>query len=1440
MMRRYWTWVGPVVFTFALLGCGSEEETINRVGVNVVEKALFEDSWYMARTVIDVDYEGSALGTFPGDTASDQAQTFTAIPRIRWIIDEDLLVAYRDYKLTEGGDGDSKGPPKAAEGDDKQAVMGQPVAAFKVEKHFDIQREYNPSTGEQQNVVVENDTDRRWFERQYMRVDWSKNLLPGYYGQTYNLYELLGNFKREAADLVVQSASAFPDSWQPRFDRMKCDTSEDKSEACTPEERDFADDYPKDELYHMSFVTQEVLSPDAVDDPVNAGRKVNWCTEKLYSDAPPCTSVASYVRTSFLRVSKSRQYEPVNWVDSRFERFGYFRLSQDTVDRSTGKPDDPAFGRTDFLNYNINRHNIWKSWFDQDGNPLPYDQRDVRQIVWYTTPELPAHLMQPALDVVGQWNGIMMETVRELQARPQPTYPEVSCQSDDPDGYCFCQPDPVEPDKVVNATCPGRYDPFTRPSDAADAGAVDPYDCYVEVPADAEPPARKPGLTDADFNNWFEAKFSGTECVTVLRANACNKLTETARAAAQADGKEAPALVCEERGDLRFKFLSYVEQPGTGFLGIATLRGDPETGEIITGDANIGGPALDGYRTSALQTYDLINGTLSEADITSGEDVRGYFQSLGRIDQPARPRLGFNVQSQNGTTIESTQTRAEIDNRMQTAMKRLERLKGPEGRQNTFSDRRQKLIGTDLERRLVAGSEMLSAAGYDPQTPLTDQVLDRVSPFRSDLGSQMNQVRQAQTRLSRANVHMPTEYIDNSVQWFVNKHADWTRPELEFALNRLLYRQTELHELGHCLGLRHDFGGSADSAHYAPEYYAIDRRFPLPNAADFDADGSGKLSPDEHTAFTRAEEQVRANRELAGIDGTMNSSVMDYASNWYERLQPLGRYDRAAIQFGYGDLVEAYGGAAGPDTPRVFFSNYQGGEACETDSDCPYSASGSRSAMLHARNREAQLTQRCVPATLPRAAPDGASSAKLCSSFDDDLASLAVPYEPLQYRFCTDDRADETLAWCNRFDEGSTYRDMVRNVTEDYERMYPFAAFRRYRKDFSVGSYRDSLIGRRFTILQNIYQNLLFQYTANPAFQQTTGDLGFYDQFLATTDILNFYARVLAQPNIGNYNFNRQTGTYVAANDTAPDLPIGFGPGRYYNTDYQAGLSGIERIDRVGSFFDKLWVLQLLTARLQQPTYTRDVAFNANFYDLFPNEMQQIFNGMIRAFPKAYMPRVVCDGGTSPCQTPRILYMDFYRGDCSNPDTCEPSPEVTYSEYPVLNGGGSLSLQIYAAVFGLQEFPVYFDTSFQNQLFVCVEGQGDCFAPGAAAVEGTDYVRHTSSRYRKSFLAFQVEPTEGVAEQTSIGFAMVKEARDISTLMGILARLQEAEGDVSALEEADREQLTALAYEPPESPPEIEAELARLDNQLQDAESFFNQIIDLTRDLGIQNFAVWQ
>ncbi|MET0386372.1 MAG: hypothetical protein ABW321_10460 [Polyangiales bacterium] len=556
-MRRVPLWLLLPCCVLLAVACGEQDPPINRVGVNVVEKALFDGSWYMSRTVVDVDYEAAGMGTFPGDVASDAAMDFTAMPRIRWVVDEQYLYAYRDYQLIQGGDGDDKSKqPDPAEDDVERAKAAAdaqttdpaklgslPVAAYRIEKHFDIRRAYEPSTGEERNVVEENDTDKPWYARQFMRVDWSKNLLPGYFGQTQNLNELLGAWKREPADLYVQDASKFPASYRPSFQRMPCTSATD--EDCTEAERDLAPDYEHDELYHMSFVSQEILSPNLVPDPVT-GAPTQWCAEKLYNDSPHCTSVVSYVRTSFLKVSDKRQYEPLNYVDNRFERFGYFRLSSPVVDRSTGDPADPAFGITDFRNYAVNRHNIWLQWHDDEGKSIPYTDRDVRKIVWYTTPELPAHLVQPSFDVVGQWNESFMKAVRQLRGQPLPIYPEVSCQQDNPDGYCFCDVDPND-GTVHNPTCVGKYDPFKAPDDYGN-GAQDAYECHVVVPKEAnEIDMNDPGLSDKAFNPWFGAHFEGPECVTILRVNTCNKASLAAANDAHSDAEAEPKteLACE-------------------------------------------------------------------------------------------------------------------------------------------------------------------------------------------------------------------------------------------------------------------------------------------------------------------------------------------------------------------------------------------------------------------------------------------------------------------------------------------------------------------------------------------------------------------------------------------------------------------------------------------------------------------------------------------------------------------------------------------------------------------------------------------------------------------------------------------------------------------------------------------------------------------------------
>ncbi|HJL16826.1 MAG TPA: hypothetical protein RMH99_14275 [Sandaracinaceae bacterium LLY-WYZ-13_1] len=1464
--------------TFALLGalaamaagCGDPQPPVNRVGVNVVEKSAFTGSWYMHQTIVDLDYSGAPTG-YVGANAGDGTAGFlgVAIPRIRWVIDENFLYAYRDYETV--GDPDD---PLRVRGEEDEDYLGQPVAAFPIESHFDIRREYNSVTGEERNVVVENTTDRHWYERQFMRVDWSQNLVaPAFTGPG-------GPSQAEAAQFFVQDESSFPEEWRPQFHFMSCDGADDTE--CDADDRDWATDYDQGDLYSMSFTTQAFLAPSP--DPMfGITCRFSDQVEQFYPSFPECTTTKITVRTSFLRVSDTREYAPVDWTLDRFNRAGYFAFDRTTYDR-TSEAGDPSYGVTDFTNRSANRHNIWQQWFqrdgdgnivrDDDGEPmlLPYDERDVREIVWYTSRELPAHLVKPSWELVGQWNEVMMTTVRELRGEQLPQYGEVDCQTDDPGGYCFCQTDPRD-GTVLNPTCPGRYDPFTAPSEA-NVSSGEPFDCYVaavdengEVVGNAldnEPDWNDAGLSDQDFEPWFGTAMVGSECVNVLRVNTCH----------QGNVDEWDQLDCQTRGDIRYKLLSFVNQAGTPFLGVAQMRGDPITGEIITGDANIGGPAMDSQRTRAMETYDLINGNITDAQYYTGEDVRAYLNALDHVQLPAPPRLDFSAALRAGVSVDPS-VRSGISGVMGRAMERAELLQGAEGRAAIFSDRIHELAGTDLEARLVQGPDALALGGLDAvpegMAPdgLNERVRDAVSPFRDGgLLSRYEDAREHELQLGLHNMIMPNEYTDDSVLSFVNEHRDWQRVRVEFELNRRLYRDTQVHEMGHCLGLRHHFGGTADPNNYFDGYYTIDEQFPLPDPNDFNTDGVPGLSPDEQIAFEDAYEEARELRELAGIDQWMNSSVMDYTPEWYQRINGAGYHDYMAISFGYGDIVDIYDNSAAADgtarpalpvteitpvnTRRVGIKYYHGGETCDSDAECPYSTSGSRSNQLLSTNMESGLTQTCVPS--------GTEGVNVCSNFDDDARALrdslgANPrWVPVEYFYCEDYRAIlRTLPGCATFDAGDSFRQIVRNQTEAYERSYLFNNFRRYRRTFSTLGYGSRVV-RYIEPLLGIYTNLIHRYWSDPEFRETTGPFGFEDQFLATADILNFFARMMAQPSIGSYEYNAGWDRYeLVSLDEEPDaqVVVPFGQGRYLNSIYQTGLTGIQRVERVGSFYDSIYAMLFMTSRYLSPYYGADIGFQTNFYDIFPNEVQQIFTGMIAARPEDYMPRLQCaEGSTLPrCDDPRIVYMDFYRGDCSidpetgepRTETCRPNPaEVTYRDLEVLNGGTRFSLQSYAAIYSLQSFPIYYDTAFQNQMFLCVEGQGNCNQPEAGAVEGVDYVRHTSRRFGKSFLAWQVDATETVAEQTSIAFAMVKEARDtdfiirmLQTYRGDFRSEMDPPPDRDYLTPDQQAELAAIGYELPESESQIQFEIDRLDSRLRNLEGFFFYLVQLERAFGI-------
>ena len=197
---------------------------------------------------------------------------------------------------------------------------------------------------------------------------------------------------------------------------------------------------------------------------------------------------------------------------------------------------------------------------------------------------------------------------------------------------------------------------------------------------------------------------------------------------------------------------------------------------------------------------------------------------------------------------------------------------------------------------MLAGIDVVPD-GYGP-ADIGDDILDRVSPIRVPVHEQLRDFIEQENAISRRNVMMPNEFVDNSVLFFVNEHKSWPRARLEIGLNQLLYFHTQLHELGHCLGLRHDFGGFGRHRQLRRRVLSHQSAVflcpTLPRTTKTERQG---LSPSEQVAFETALADARRKRELAGIDTHMDSSVMEYNAQWYGRtVSEAGRYDIAAVE----------------------------------------------------------------------------------------------------------------------------------------------------------------------------------------------------------------------------------------------------------------------------------------------------------------------------------------------------------------------------------------------------------------------------------------------------------------------------------------------------------------------------------------------------------------
>ena len=146
-----------IVWCVAALGCAQTITDIDRTRDNKTPKSLFEGQWFMLSTVVDTPAQ--TRHTFIGLQGSHEM--------IEWDIQESMLIAYRVHEHVEGSEAYGARPGTT--------YRGAAVAAYPIQRHFDLKRSYSSATGEQSNVLSENASDRPWNEREYIRVDWANN-----------------------------------------------------------------------------------------------------------------------------------------------------------------------------------------------------------------------------------------------------------------------------------------------------------------------------------------------------------------------------------------------------------------------------------------------------------------------------------------------------------------------------------------------------------------------------------------------------------------------------------------------------------------------------------------------------------------------------------------------------------------------------------------------------------------------------------------------------------------------------------------------------------------------------------------------------------------------------------------------------------------------------------------------------------------------------------------------------------------------------------------------------------------------------------------------------------------------------------------------------------------------------------------------------------------
>jgi hypothetical protein len=853
-------------------------------------------------------------------------------------------------------------------------------------------------------------------------------------------------------------------------------------------------------------------------------------------------------------------------------------------------------------------------------------------------------------------------------------------------------------------------------------------------------------------------------------------------------------------GDARYNYMYWVPNANAASpLGYGPSAADPDTGELVWATAHMYGAAQVTYSQYGKDIIDLLNGDLDPKSLTTGKYIRDYIlQSsasskdkglFGAVaDQLPVSEADKAAALQEKATLHLRDAYADLLPAGNPAQKlpvhdeagaaKLDELQDPTKLHAWLTNnlpafdvtvaqtRLEKIKGSPLERAMINDeiALVMSEGEVQPGQAIGPEMMAKISPVGWATHKRGWAERQ---RVQFLGLHSitPAEFQDPSLLGLaqrlkcepgeepvddpaqLEKNLDgktcWKGDALRTAISVALYKGVMEHEVGHTVGLRHNFAGSNDVLNYFDGYFdettgrerdevlcgdivtpaglisgndmcenqalgevCVPRicsgSNPCPRGLAcsagkcLDADnlevgvcqGSELLLPtcandgdcgdgvcksgrchdkvactsdttcqdaevcisgwcaDPRTQSPRTTPAVvlgkpavvkkyvsrpyLTDKEIAGRRTEFQySTIMDYGQKINADIQGLGKYDYAAIKYGYGELVEVYSDTSflRAQTERYAKNiNYPIEQIAWRMDTIDWRFGGTTTPTFNYLNDwlppEYNAQREAVPELFV------VNELRFADNYfrsSADKTFFEVPY-----KYCSDEFRGNLN--CYYFDQGASTEEIVAHSAEAMREYYIFDAFKRERQWYGRGGSPAGYLARiqdRWLLpieqagrYYAIYNNIFRSQTWFAGFERTESGMAALRR--ASERSFTELAGMVAAPAPGSYAFDSNKGAYVNVSYDAGaqggEFDVGLGYGKFPWTTFatQKGYYFYDHPQWIGGYWDKVGAIVSMTNSTFQSAaeYVGEQlpVFRATaigFNTIYPDALARVLGGLV-------------------------------------------------------------------------------------------------------------------------------------------------------------------------------------------------------------------------------------